>query len=85
MEAGSCLAYGPTRSAESADIRAAFAAGRRSPLYTAPTGSGKTRLFCYMANSAHQKGNRVMVLVHRGELLRQTSKALSEQDIPHSS
>ena len=66
------------------DIRAAFAAGRRAPLYTAPTGSGKTRLFCYMANSAHQKGNRVMVLVHRGELLRQTSKALAEQEIPHS-
>ena len=32
-----------------ADLRAAYGAGARSSLLVAPTGSGKTVLFCYVA------------------------------------
>jgi superfamily II DNA or RNA helicase len=41
-------------------------------LYVAPTGSGKTVLFAAIAHGAAAKGKRVVVLVHRIELVKQT-------------
>jgi DNA repair protein RadD len=41
-------------------------------LYVAPTGSGKTVLFAHIAEGAAAKGKRVLVLLHRIELVKQT-------------
>jgi superfamily II DNA or RNA helicase len=54
-----------------ARLRAAMRTSRRV-LYVAPTGSGKTVLFAHIAEGAAGKGKRVLVLVHRRELVRQT-------------
>ena len=43
----------------------------------APTGSGKTIIFCHIAWKAMQKKTRVFILVHREEILRQTIQKLS--------
>ena len=52
-------------------------------LYVLPTGGGKTVLFTYIAQRMASKGNKVMILVHRIELLRQTSSALAKFDVDH--
>jgi DNA repair protein RadD len=57
-------------------IRAAYAAGHRRVLYTAPTGSGKTVLFCFVVTSAIERGNRVLILAHRDEIVGQITAAL---------
>ena len=59
-------------------IRAAYRAGTRSLLYVAPTGSGKTVLFAHITEGAASKGKRVLVLVHRVELIDQICAALRE-------
>jgi superfamily II DNA or RNA helicase len=73
----------PYQDAMSSGVRDAFRAGCRAPLLVAPTGSGKTCLFCYVASKAKAKGNRTLILVHRQELLRQTSATLAAFDVPH--
>lgn len=65
------------------DIRQAFASGARRPLLVAPTGAGKTVIFCYIAQEAAAIGNRVTILVHRQELVDQTSRALNAYGVPH--
>ncbi len=64
-----------------ADIRAAYGAGRKSVAFIAPTGSGKTIVLTYIAHGATAKGNRMAVIVHRAELIRQTSVALNSMDV----
>ncbi len=66
-----------------ADIRAAFRNGRKSIAYVAPTGSGKTRILVYIAHGAMAKSNRIMICVHRQELVRQTSLALADLGVAH--
>lgn len=69
---------------ESVDkIRSAMSMGFRAPLLQLPTGGGKTVIFCHIAEQAAAKGKRVYILVHRQELLRQTSKSLSEMRVEH--
>ncbi len=63
------------------DIRAAYRAGRKSLAYVAPTGSGKTRILTYIAFGALAKSNRILILVHRQELIRQTAAALTEMGV----
>ena len=53
-------------------IYQSFLDGNRRPLVTAPCGSGKTVIFTELARLTQAKGNRVVVLVHRRELLKQT-------------
>lgn len=65
------------------NLRAAFGSGRRAPLLVLPTGGGKTFVFCYIAANAAQRGNRTLILVHRQELLRQTSDSLSALGVRH--
>ena len=64
-------------------LRSAFRAGCTAPLLQAPTGSGKTVIFAYITESAANRGNRVMILVHRQELLRQSSDALDYIGVDH--
>lgn len=64
-------------------IRNSFRSGKRAPMAVAPTGSGKTVLFSHIAKGTSAKGNRVMILVHRQELLEQTSRTLNSFGLLH--
>jgi superfamily II DNA or RNA helicase len=64
-------------------IRSAFQARRRSVLFVLPTGGGKTVVFSHIAEQAASKGNRICVLVHRQELLRQASASLNSMGVRH--
>ena len=64
-------------------VRAMFAAGFRRVLYQAPTGSGKTVLFSHIVAGAAAKGNRVMLLGHRQEIVEQISGALEGLGVYH--
>jgi DNA repair protein RadD len=62
------------------EIRGQYQLGRKAVLAVLPTGGGKTVCFSYIAQSASVKGNRVLILVHRAELLDQASRAMP---VPH--
>ncbi len=64
-------------------IKRALLDGMKAPLFVLPTGGGKTVLFVHIAQSAAAKGSRVLILVHRVELLRQTSKTLMSFGVRH--
>jgi DNA repair protein RadD len=64
-------------------IRQAYRSGRRSPLLVSPTGSGKTVMFAYISQGTSAKGNRVLILVHRSELVDQTCRTLRDFGVPH--
>jgi superfamily II DNA or RNA helicase len=66
-----------------AEIREAFRQRQRSVLFVLPTGGGKTVLFSHITRETAARGNRVCVLVHRQELLRQASASLRALDVPH--
>lgn len=66
-----------------AEIRDAYRARHRSVLYVLPTGGGKTVLFSHVTRETAARGNRVGVLVHRDELLRQGSASLGSLDVQH--
>jgi len=55
----------------------------KNVLLVGPTGCGKTVIFCYIAEKAESIGKRVLILVHRKELLEQTSKHLGELGVRH--
>jgi superfamily II DNA or RNA helicase len=65
-----------------ARVRASLRTHRRSILQS-PTGSGKTVLTAHMIRTAAEKGMSATFLVHRRELLEQTSRALRESDVEH--
>lgn len=65
------------------ELRAVYRNGGTAPLYVLPTGGGKTVVFSHIAQQAAQRGGRVFILVHRVELLRQTSSALNTNGVPH--
>jgi superfamily II DNA or RNA helicase len=55
----------------------------RRVLVQLPTGGGKTVIAATVAAGAHGKGRRVMFLVHRDELVRQTARTFADFGIPH--
>lgn len=65
------------------NVRLSYLEGYRAPLVVAPTGAGKTVIFSYIAASSSARGKRVLILVHRIELLRQTSNKLTEAGVYH--
>ena len=65
------------------EISAAWRNGRRAPALVMPTGSGKTTTFCEAANRAANRGKNTLILVHRRELLKQTSRTLDGFGIDH--
>lgn len=73
----------PYQHAAVAEIRAAYAAGAVAPLYVAPTGSGKTTVFAFITDSVLRRRKRVLILVHRRELLAQASQRLVALGVPH--
>ncbi len=56
----------------------------RSVLLQSATGSGKTQMGTAAAKSTTEKGNGVIWLNHRKELLEQTSKTFTKAGVPHS-
>lgn len=60
-----------------AALREKFAAGKRAPCLVLPTGGGKTVVAAEIVRSAIARGNRVLFLAHRTELLDQTVRKLS--------
>jgi len=64
-------------------LRMEYMRGRRSVLFVLPTGGGKTVCFSYITERAAQLGNRVCILVHRQELVDQTSRTLHEIGVEH--
>lgn len=64
------------------ETRDAFRASR-SVLIQAATGFGKTAIASATAKSATTRGNSVMMMVHRRELLKQASGAFEKAGIPH--
>jgi superfamily II DNA or RNA helicase len=64
-------------------IHGAIRRGVKSPLVVAPTGAGKTALFCYISHRASIAGSPTLILVHRRELVAQTSATLTKFGVPH--
>lgn len=65
-----------------ASLRTAFRS-YMSVLLVSPTGSGKTVMFAYLAGKIAGAGQRIIILVHREELLDQVSKTLTALGVPH--
>lgn len=66
-----------------ARVRDCFNQNNKSVLLVLPTGAGKTVVFTHIANSVQSRNKKAITLVHRIELLRQTSGKLSEFEVEH--
>lgn len=66
-----------------AELRQQYANKSRSPLLVLPTGGGKTFVFSYITANANARGNKVVILVHRQELLNQSSESLTALSVDH--
>ena len=64
-------------------IREEIRGGKRRVLLVSPTGSGKTTIAAAMVRSAVSRGNRVLFLAHRKELIDQCSQRLDGCSVPH--
>lgn len=64
-------------------VRDAFRTGKRRPLLVLPTGGGKTICFSHITHGAAAKGKRVLILVHRQELLNQCHGSLDRMGVQH--
>lgn len=73
----------PYQSAAVDALRRSIAAGNRAPLLQAPTGSGKTIIAKSITESAQGKGNRVIFLAPRRELIYQTAEKLDSANISY--
>lgn len=62
-------------------VRREFAAGRRSTLIVLPTGCGKTITFGMVARRCVERGGKVLILAHRGELIDQAADKLDHLGI----
>jgi len=58
------------------DIRNEFTKGNKHLIIQAPTGSGKTVIFSSLAKSVSEKGNKVLILTDRAELLTQAGGSI---------
>lgn len=63
-------------------LRQAFV-GNRSVLGVAPTGSGKTVMFCSITAGAADRGNNIIIAAHRQEICNQISAALRNFGVHH--
>lgn len=66
-----------------ASVRSHMAQGHKSILVVAPTGAGKTLLTAYMLGASSKKGLDSWFLVHRRELIAQSSSIFSQINIDH--
>ncbi len=61
--------------------KAMFNQGHRRLILCSPTGSGKTFIFSYLTYLSIEKGNKVLIITDREELLDQSSSTLSNFNI----
>ncbi len=64
-------------------LRRHLGSGKRRVLLVSPTGSGKTTIAAEMIRSATARGNRVLFLAHRRELIQQCSDRLDQFGVEH--
>ena len=64
-------------------IRKSIADGCRSSLLVLPTGAGKTFIFAEIVRLSRIKNKKVLVLVHKRELIKQTCDELKSKKIKH--
>ena len=64
-------------------IRKSIADGCRSSLLVLPTGAGKTFIFAEIVRLSRIKNKKVLVLVHKRELIKQTWDELKSKKIKH--
>lgn len=64
-------------------IRSCFKRFINYVLFVLPTGGGKTVVFTYIAQKMSLNKKKAIILVHRVELLRQTSEALEKFEVEH--
>ena len=57
--------------------------GAKAPLLVLPTGAGKTVIFSELAKDFVEKGKRVLILVHRRELVKQACQKLDDIDVEY--
>ena len=65
------------------DLRLAYRDGARAPLLVLPTGGGKTVIVADILRRLAVRGRSGLVLVHRRELIAQTSRKLDLANVPH--
>jgi len=65
------------------DLRQAYRSSARAPLLVAPTGAGKTVILAAITASATERGRKVLILVHRRELIHQASSKLTAAGVEH--
>ncbi len=65
------------------ELRASYREGARAPLLVAPTGMGKTVIIAEILRSLADRGRNGLVLVHRKELIAQTSHKLDLAGVAH--
>jgi len=65
------------------DLRLAFRDGARAPLFVMCTGGGKTIVMAEILRSLATRGRSAFVLVHRRELIAQTSHKLDLAGVEH--
>jgi superfamily II DNA or RNA helicase len=63
------------------DLRAVYASGRRAPALILPTGAGKTVIAAEIIRSAVARGNRVLFLCNRQELVAQSVSKLESAGV----
>jgi len=61
-----------------AKLRENITSNKKRNILCAPTGSGKTVMFCFMTYNAVQRGKRVLIITDRIELLTQAGGTLSD-------
>lgn len=64
-------------------VRNSYRNGKVAPLLVMPTGAGKTICFSKIAQSATGLNKKVLILVHRSELLNQACEKLTQFGIAH--
>jgi DNA repair protein RadD len=65
------------------ELRHLIAGGSSRICAVAPCGAGKTVLFSWITAQTRSKNQKVLIVVHRQELIEQTSKTLDRFFIPH--
>ena len=65
------------------NCRNSFGQGTKAALLVMPTGAGKTVVFSQITQSAVDKNNNVLILVHRRELIKQASDKLAAINVDH--
>ena len=65
------------------NIRSELRDGKKAVLFVLPTGGGKTVTYAAISQGAALRGNRILILEHRKELIRQASLAVGGLGVNH--